>query len=86
MRLKAGLIGAKTGSGETLLDPGTGRFWRFNRTGAAILDLARSGLDRTGIADGLARRYGLSPADAARDIEAFVRDLERKGLLVDGQG
>lgn len=86
MRLTPGLISTKTSSGETVLDPRTGRFWQFNRTGSAILDLVRGGLDRAAVADRLARGYGLSPADAARDVEEFAADLTRKGLLADGQG
>jgi Coenzyme PQQ synthesis protein D (PqqD) len=55
--------------------------YTFNESGTKLWSQIENGLDATALASYLQSEYGLTPAQAFSDAEAFVRDLTQEGLV-----
>jgi Coenzyme PQQ synthesis protein D (PqqD) len=55
--------------------------YTFNESGTKLWSLIENGLDASTLASYLQSEYGLTPAQAFSDAEAFVRDLAQEGLV-----
>ena len=58
-----------------------GEYASLHSTGRRIWQLLLAGTSRTEICETLAREYAVSPADCAADVDAFVDELSRVGLI-----
>jgi len=54
----------------------------LNETGARIAELISDNRSPSAIAEQLSREYALETADAAREVDALIRALESRGLVV----
>ena len=55
--------------------------YTFNESGTKLWSLIENGLDASTLASYLQSEYGLTPAQAFSDAEAFVTDLTQEGLV-----
>jgi hypothetical protein len=55
--------------------------YTFNESGTKLWSLIENGLDAAALASYLQSEYGLTPAQALSDAEAFVIDLTQEGLV-----
>jgi hypothetical protein len=55
--------------------------YTFNESGTKLWSLIETGLDAAALASYLQSEYGLTPAQALSDAEAFVTDLTQEGLV-----
>jgi hypothetical protein len=55
--------------------------YTFNESGTKLWSLIERGLDPAALASYLQAEYGLTPAEALSDAEAFVNDLTQEGLV-----
>lgn len=55
--------------------------YTFNESGTQLWAMIEKGLDAAALASYLQAEYGLTPADALADAEAFVKDLTQEGLV-----
>lgn len=54
---------------------------RLNETGRFLWELLQSECDKEKLAEALTREYEVGEADAARDVSAFLAELNGAGLL-----
>lgn len=54
---------------------------KLNATGAFIWQGIEKGRDADAIAQGLAATYGVDPAKAAADVDAFISRMAEQGFL-----
>ena len=74
----------KAGEEAVILNLETSEYYSANETGTFIWELLSAG-KRTGkIAEALAEEYGITAEQAAGDIEDFVKDLARLGIVTRG--
>ena len=64
-----------------IFDPATGGSFTVNRTGLDILKDMKDNRPQEDIADMLARRYGVEPRDAERDVADFADRLRAFHLI-----
>ena len=64
-----------------VLDPATGGYTRLNATGTFLWELLSEPTTRAALEERLVRAYGVDPATAGRDVDAFLRMLGERGLL-----
>ena len=65
------------------LDANRSRYFRANRTAAALWRRLRDGATESDLADTLCERYGVARDVAEADVRAFVQHLAARGLLAD---
>jgi hypothetical protein len=63
------------------LDLGRSVYLAINRTGALLWPAVCEGTTRAQLVDTLVAAYSIEAAAAGPDVDAFVADLERQGLL-----
>jgi hypothetical protein len=77
-------VAAKEVGGElVLLDLEEGSFFVARGSGPRVWDLVESGASMEEVVRAVAERYGMGEEEARADVEAFVADLVRRGLLVE---
>lgn len=64
-----------------VLDPHTGATFTLNPTGLSILRGLQAGLDRGALVAQLQDGFATDGADLARDVDEFLVELRRHGLL-----
>jgi len=74
----------KAGEEAVILNLETSEYYSANETGSFIWELLSSGKKAGKIAEALAAEYGIAPAQAEGDIEDFLKDLTRLGILTRG--
>jgi hypothetical protein len=63
------------------LDIRQSEYFAVNRSGAVLWQAVARGATRQQLAALIIDRFGLSEEEATADVERFVVDLERRGLL-----
>lgn len=63
------------------LDLREAEYFAVNRSGAVLWQAVAQGATRQQLTALIVERFGLSEHEAAADVERFVADLERRGLL-----
>ncbi|MDT8304702.1 MAG: PqqD family protein [Anaerolineae bacterium] len=76
-----GIICRLTDDGAVLVSPEAGDLRVLNRVGAAIWQLIDGTRDVAALEAELAHRYGIPAAQAHTDLDEFLADLQRRGLL-----
>lgn len=74
----------KAGGEAVILNLETSEYYSANETGTFIWELLSSGKKIGKIAEALAAEYGIAPTQADGDIEDFLEDLARLGILTRG--
>jgi hypothetical protein len=64
------------------LDTGRAEYLGVDGAGVALWRALDEGADRDELAASLTQRYGIPPARAMADVEAFLSDLAARNLLV----
>lgn len=64
-----------------LLDERDWNYLHLNSTGALLWPLIEGGATAADLSAALAKTFGISEADAQRDVEAFLADLVAKDLV-----
>jgi hypothetical protein len=68
--------------GEILATIGEdGRYVSTNAVGSLLWKMLAEGASRAELADRIVAEFGIDEADAHHDVECFVADLEKGGLL-----
>lgn len=68
--------------GETVvLDLDRAWYLGLNRSGTLLWNALADGTDRAALVDLLRQQYQLDAATAERDVDAFVAECRRRGLL-----
>jgi hypothetical protein len=70
--------------GAVMLDSNTGQMYVCNEVGALIWKGLSEGLSIDAISGQISQSFNVEPDQAKRDAQAFVAELQRKGLLVGG--
>jgi Coenzyme PQQ synthesis protein D (PqqD) len=82
MRLRTEGLSWRELDGETiLLDLHSSMYLRANRTGTVILKALLEDCTREALLDRVAETYGMESGDVAVDVDAFVAELQGRGLL-----
>ncbi|MBI3550302.1 MAG: PqqD family protein [Elusimicrobia bacterium] len=68
---------------EVLLDLERQAYFGLNRTGSFIWALLKSGTAPEEIARRLGEEFDVTPARARKDVDALIRRLKDRGLLVE---
>lgn len=83
MRLREDNLVLREIDGETvLLDLDGSAYFSVNRSGTHLLGLLRTDHERDALVDALAGEFGIDPAEAARDTDAFLDALREQRLLL----
>jgi hypothetical protein len=83
LRIASERVAHETVDGEVvILDPGRGLYYSVTGAGAVVWELFAAG--RGGSAAELASHFDAEAALVAPALAAFLSDLEREGLLVEG--
>lgn len=64
-----------------LILPHTGHYVIINEVGTTIWELMGCNLSVKGIASHIVENYGITPEQAAIDLDTFLNDLHHKGLI-----
>ena len=64
------------------LDTGRAEYLGVDGAGVALWRALGEGADRDDLVASLTRRYGIPPARAMADVDAFLSDLAARNLLV----
>ena len=83
MRLRADQLSWRELDGQAVvLDLAASKYLTVNETGTVLLRrLAEGDCDRVELVRALMQHYGICEEQACADVEAFIGNLERKGLL-----
>lgn len=82
MKLRTEGLSWREVDGETvMLDLKSSTYLRANRTGTLLVKALAEGCERQDLVDTLSEAFGLSPEQAAHDVDAFVAELAEKGFL-----
>jgi hypothetical protein len=85
VRLDGAAVEWREVDGEVLvLDLRNSSYLAINRSGTLLWPLLLAGATRAALAAALCEAHDPPPADAASDVEDFLRWLDERGLLVDG--
>ncbi len=68
-------------AGMVLLDLKAGKYFSLNRVGTVIWQQVEQGRPRSQILDAVRRSFDTSEDQAQADVEAFLSELQGKGLL-----
>lgn len=71
----------KTGEEAVILDLQTSEYFSANETGTFIWELLADGRKPARIAEALAAEYGIPAAQAADDVEVFLKELTKLKIL-----
>ena len=77
-----GLCVSEHEGGIVIFNPETGEFLTWNRTGALIWRGLSAGLTADEIATHISEMAGISLEQAKQDAARFIRDLERRRVLL----
>ena len=64
-----------------ILALGTGFYYSFNRTGTEIWRSLSEGKDKSGIVRHIAGRFNVANDSAEKDVDTFLKYLEKEKLL-----
>lgn len=82
VQLRTGQLSWREFDGETvLLDLAGSKYLTVNAAGTVLLKHLVGGCTRDDLVTALVDAFGIPTAQAAADVEAFVLNLEAKGLL-----
>jgi hypothetical protein len=82
IRLRRDLVEWREVDGEIVaLDLARSLYLAVNRTGALLWPAVSEGTTRERLVEMLVSAFALDPAAARADVDAFLADLERQGLL-----
>jgi hypothetical protein len=82
IRLRGGDLDWRLVEGEVVvLDGRESLYLAANRAGAALWPLLAAGATRGALVECLQEEFGIDEQAAARDVDAFVAELDRRGLL-----
>jgi hypothetical protein len=81
LRFGADVSTAQTDYGTVLLDQRSGDYWELNPTGALVVRTLMEGGDEEAAVAALVARFDIGRAQAARDVDALVRELRGAGLV-----
>jgi Coenzyme PQQ synthesis protein D (PqqD) len=63
------------------VDVAASQYLSANQTGAMLWQMLADGATPAQLAERLVERFGISSEQARTDVDAFVQDLKRRGLL-----
>ena len=82
LTLKAGAVEWREIEGEIVaLDTGAGLYYAGNRSAAVLWPLLANGCTRSQLVDRLVEAFGLDRSEAGADVDQFIDELRRRGLL-----
>ncbi len=83
MRLRTDGLSWREIDGETvILDLESSTYFRANRTGTVLLQALTEECSRDGLIERLTSTFELAPEQAATDVDAFLAELEGRGMLL----
>ena len=63
------------------IDLRTSRYVGINESGAGLWNLLKVGTDEAKLAEHLVTEFGIEREQAERDVAAFIKDLDERGLI-----
>lgn len=83
MRLRSKDLSTRTLDGETImLNLSTSRYFSVTGVGTRIVELLADDISLGGLVGTIVAEYEVDPADACRDVSAFLERLREVELLV----
>jgi len=79
--LKDDLVARKVGDEYFLLTTGDATLHNIRESGVYIFEQIEKGADRDEILDGLVEEFDVEKDIATADLDAFLRELEEKGII-----
>ena len=87
LKLREGEVVWRDFGGETvLLDLRTSRYLTTNASATLLWRRLEAGATRAQLVDALVETFAIDPDRAEEDIDGFVNDCRRRGLLDEGAG
>jgi coenzyme PQQ synthesis protein D (PqqD) len=83
-RIAPGIAHREVAGQTLLLGPGPGTLYTLNATGQLVWRRLQRGQTPDAIAEALRRAFGITRAEADRDVRAFLEDLRTRGFVVGG--
>ncbi len=84
-RLRGADLEWRSVEGEVVaLDVSESLYLGVNRSGRALWEALADGATRSELSQALIDEYGIDRASAERDTDAFLAELDRRGLLASG--
>ncbi|MEE4206716.1 MAG: HPr-rel-A system PqqD family peptide chaperone [Erythrobacter sp.] len=83
-RISEDVVDCALGDGAAILDLSSGTYFSLGETGAAVWHALKDGADADDIAADLAARYDQPQERVRADVEAFLGQLARAGLIGPG--
>jgi Coenzyme PQQ synthesis protein D (PqqD) len=81
LRLRRDLVWREAGEEIIALDGGPGRYVSTNAAGRVLWRALADGASREDLVRELVAGFAIDPGRAARDVDAYLAELEEKGLL-----
>jgi hypothetical protein len=81
LRLRGDLVWRAAGDEVVALDGEPGRYMSTNAAGGLLWHALAEGASREELAGRLVAEFGIAPDRAARDVDAYLAELEGNGLL-----
>ncbi len=75
------VVARRVGEEYFLLTTGDATLHNIRESGVYIFEAIEKGADRDGILDGLVEEFDVGKDVAAADLDAFLRELEEKGII-----
>jgi hypothetical protein len=85
-RIPADVLSAVLDGEAVLLHVGTKNYFRLNETGAAIWKGMERGLSPDELRERMCAEFDVAPEQAATELDRFLAELERRGLVLTGPG
>ncbi|UCE27896.1 MAG: PqqD family protein [Candidatus Coatesbacteria bacterium] len=79
--LKGDLVARRVGDEYFLLTTGDAMLHNIRESGVFIFEAIEKGAGRDEILDGLVEEFNVEKEVAAADLDAFLRELEEKGII-----
>ncbi len=76
-----GLASRRVGDEEVIVSPRAGKVWSLNPAGTLVWELADGSMEKSELADALARARGVDTAAAAAELEAFAEQMLENALV-----
>jgi hypothetical protein len=87
LRLREERLEWRAVEGEVVaLDVGESAYLAINESGRKLWEALSSGTTRSALVEILTASYERDRADAEREVDAFLAELDRRGLLDQGSG
>ena len=83
MKIKRGIVAQKLGNIFVAYDNDAGVLFEFNEVGFEIFRKLEKGKKKRETVKSLTNKFSVSPKEAARDYELFIKDLAKRGLIKD---